>query len=192
MKKTIYSFMALVAFMALTACGGNTTNTGTNSNETENTAEIENTDDQEHMYFMDLKMGGDPAQFIATLRERGFTDGSGYSSDENEVFLRGDVYGEITEICVDTNGGKVKSVSLWNSDSYTRKAAIERYNYLIEIQKGLYGDECKTETSYDSYCVLKLPYGKITCSYGCYDSGDYNVNMSIDDFIEEEDDEQQE
>lgn len=184
MKQPIYSFMAFIAFLTLTACGGNTSKTGTNANETENTTEIESIDDQEHMYFMDLKMGGDPAQFIATLRERGFTDGSGYSSDENEVFLRGEVYGEITEISVDTNDGIVKSVSLWNADPYDEKTAIKRSNELKDKLAEQYGTPWKTVC--EGYYELVLPYGVATCSYGCYDSGEYNVNMTINDFVEEE------
>ena len=46
-----------------------------------------------HMEFLGIEMGGDPAQFIQALRQKGFKDGSGFSQNNKQVFLNGMVYG---------------------------------------------------------------------------------------------------
>lgn len=184
MNKKLLLLALFAAIFSFIACGGNSSsisNTGDNEK-----SEVTEADTKEHTYFMDLQMGGDPEQFIATLRDRGFEDGWGFSSDENEVFLRGEVYGEMSQLSVDTNGGKVISVRVWNEDSYTEQTAKKRYEVLIAAQKERYGDACEVDNSIDGFCKIKLPYGTIICDYGCYDSGEYTVNLAINDFVEEE------
>ena len=185
MKKKIIVFFAVGALMALSACGGSSSKSNADKNGEDSTATASPVKEN-HMYFMDLELGGDPGQFITTLRQRGFTDGSGFSSDENMVFLKGEVYGEAAEISIDTNGGKINSVTITNDleANYTLKQATKRSQELMDKQSEQYNAEW--ETVCDGFYKLKLPYGTATCNYAPECSGDYSVVVSIVDSVETE------
>lgn len=131
-----------------------------------------------HMEFLGLEMGGNPAQFIQALRQKGFKDGSGFSQDKTQVFLSGMVYGMQSEICVYTEGNRVNSVSVINMVN-TKTAAVNRCNRLKKEISALYGG--KWTTPYDGAAELTLPYGKVKYEYGMFDSGVYELSMFIID-----------
>lgn len=131
-----------------------------------------------HMEFLGLEMGGNPAQFIQALRQKGFKDGSGFSQDKTQVFLSGMVYGMQSEICVYTEGNRVNSVSVINMVN-TKTAAVNRCNRFKKEISALYGG--KWTTPYDGAAELTLPYGKVKYEYGMFDSGVYELSMFIID-----------
>lgn len=184
-KNIIISIFALSALVTLSACGGSSSNTNANNSDEDSIASATSAK-EDHMYFMDLEMGGNSEDFIARLRERGFTDGSGFSDDKNIVFLKGEVYGEMAELSIDTKGGKINSVVITNDldANYTQKQAIKRSKDLMEKQAEQYNAEW--ETICDGYYELKLPYGKATCNYApeCVDG--YAIVMSIIDSVDTE------
>ena len=157
MKNLIISIFAIGALMALTACGGSSSNANTNNNSEDSILSAPPVKEN-HMYFMDLEMGGNSEQFIATLRQRGFTDGSGFSSDENMVFLRGEAYGEMAELSIDATGGKVNSVNITNDlDAfYSMKQAAKRCQDLMGKLAEQY--DVEWENICEGYYELKLPY----------------------------------
>lgn len=185
MKNIIISFFAISTLIALTACGGSSSKTNAKNNSEDSTASVFPVK-EDHMFFMDLELGGNPEQFISALQQRGFTKGSGYSDDKNMVFLKGEVYGEKAELTIDTSDGKVKSVIVTNDlDAfYSMKQAAKRCQGLMEKQAEQY--DVEWETICDGYYELKLPYGKASCSYadGCADG--YEVVLSIVDSVETE------
>lgn len=185
MKNLIVSFFAIGALMAVTACGGSSSNTNANNNGEDSIVSAPPVK-EDHMYFMDLEMGGNSEQFIATLRQRGFTDGSGFSDNKNMVFLRGEVYGEMSELSIDTTGGKVNSINITNDldANYTQKQAAKRCQDLMEKSAEQY--DVEWETICDGYYELRLPYGKATCDYGQECALGYSICMSIVDSIETE------
>ena len=185
MKNLIISIFAIGALMALTACGGSSSNTNANNNDEDSIVSSPPVK-EDHMYFMDLEMSGNSEQFIATLRQRGFTDGSGFSDDKNMVFLRGEVYGEMSELSIDTTGGKVNSINITNDlDAfYSMKQAAKRCQDLKDKLTEQYDMEWKTIC--DGYYELKLPYGKASCSYASGCAAGYEVVLSIVDSIETE------
>lgn len=185
MKKIFISFFAVSVLIVLGACGGSSSKTDTNNNIKDNTTAVSSVK-EDHMYFMDLELGGSPEQFISTLRQRGFTDGSGFSDDKNMVFLRGEVYGEMAELSIDTSDGKVNSVTVTNDlDAfYSMKQAAKRCQELMDKLAEPY--DVKWETICDGYYELKLPYGKASCSYASGCAAGYEVVLSIVDSVETE------
>lgn len=183
--KNLITFIVLCAMMALTACGGSSSKTSVNNNSEDSIASAPSAK-EDHMFFMDLEMGGNPEQFIATLRQRGFTDGSGYSDDKNMVFLKGEVYGEKAELTIDTNGGKVNSVVVTNDldADYSMKQASQRSKALMDKLAEQYNAEW--ETVCEGYYELKLPYGKASCSYASGCAAGYEVVLNIVDSVETE------
>ena len=180
MRKFLISFLAVCTLMILAACGGSTSKGGANGNGEDSTASVAPAK-KDHMFFMDLELGGDAKQFIATLQQRGFTEGSGFSDDENMVFLKGEVYGEMSELTIDTKGGKVNSVII-GSDldaNYTEKQAARRSKDLMDKLAEQYNKEW--ETICEGYYKLELPYGKADCSYGSECANGYSVDVSIVD-----------
>ena len=185
MKNLFISFFVLSALMVLTACGGSSSKANADNNGEDSTVSTSPVK-EDHMYFMDLELGGNPEQFISTLRQRGFTDGSGYSDDKNMVFLKGVVYGEMSELSIDTKGGKVNSVIICSDldANYTEQQAAKRSKDLMEKLAEQY--DAEWETICDGYCELKLPYGKTSCSYASECADGYTVVLSIVDSMEAE------
>lgn len=150
------------------------------TSKTENTkkADGQKVQDDKHMEFLGLQMGGKPEPFIQALREKGFDKGWGSSEDKNLVFLRGMVNGKMSEISIDTKGNRVNSVSFgYMVESETD--AINLYNRFKEEMTAQYGGKWKK--LYDGAEEMKLPYGSADYSYGMFDSGDYEVGMTIKD-----------
>lgn len=133
-----------------------------------------------HMEFLGIEMGGDPAQFIQALRQKGFKDGSGFSQDKTQVFLSGMVYGMQSEICVYTENNRVNSVSIINMVN-SKTAAINRCNRFKKEMATTYGTGAKWKTIYEGAAELKLPYGTAKYQYGMFDSGVYELSMYIID-----------
>ena len=133
-----------------------------------------------HMEFLGIEMGGDPAQFIQALRQKGFKDGSGFSQDKTQVFLSGMVYGMQSEICVYTENNRVNSVSIINMVN-SKTAAINRCNRFKKEMATTYGTGAKWKTLYEGAAELKLPYGTAKYQYGMFDSGVYELSMYIID-----------
>ena len=185
MKNLIISFFAISTLIVLSACGGSSSKTNTTNNSEDSIASATPVK-EEHMFFMDLKLGGNPEQFISTLQQRGFMQGSGFSDDKNMVFLKGEVYGEMAELSIDTSDGKVNSVTVTNDlDAfYSMKQAAKRCQDLMEKLAEQY--DVEWETICDGYYELKLPYGKASCSYADGCAGGYEVVLSIVDSIETE------
>ena len=158
--KNLIIFIVLCAMMALTACGGSSSKTSVNNNSEDSIA--------------------------SALRQRGFTDGSGYSDDKNMVFLKGEVYGEKAELTIDTNGGKVNSVVVTNDldADYSMKQAAQRCKNLMDKLAEQYNAEW--ETVCEGYYELKLPYGKASCSYASGCAAGYEVVLNIVDSVETE------
>ena len=150
------------------------------TNQTGSSSAAPSTKQRSHMEFLGLEMGGDPAQFIKALRQKGFTDGSGFSQDKTQIFLSGMVYGMKSEICVYTEGNRVNSVSV-NNMVTTKTAAVNRCNRFKKEMTAIYGTGAKWTTPYESAAELKLPYGKVKYEYGMFDSGDYELSMFIID-----------
>jgi len=148
------------------------------ANQTGSSSAAPSTKQRTHMEFLGLEMGGDPAQFIRALRQKGFKDGSGFSQDKTQVFLSGMVYGMQSEICVYTEGNRVNSVSVINMVD-TKTAAVNRCNRFKKEISALYGG--KWTTPYDGAAELTLPYGKVKYEYGMFDSGVYELSMFIID-----------
>lgn len=185
MKKLIITVIAVSSLMMPTACGGPSSSTSTNNNGKDSIASAPLAKEN-HMFLMDLEMGGNPKQLISILRQRGFTDGSGFSDDENMVFLRGEVYGKMSELTIDTKGGKVNSVTVtYDLDTnHTQKQAAKRSQDLMEKLAEQYRAEW--ETICEGYNELKLPYGKASCSFADGCAAGYEVVLSIMDSIETE------
>ena len=185
MKNIIISFFAISTLMVLTACGGSSTKTNANNNSEDSAASVSPVK-EDHMFFMDLELGGNPEQFISTLQQRGFTKGSGFSDDKSQVFLKGEVYGEMAELSIDTSEGKVNSVTITNDlDAfYSMKQAAKRSQNLMEKVAEQY--DVEWETICDGFYELKLPYGKATCSYASGCAAGYEVVMTIVDSVETE------
>lgn len=185
MKKNLISFITISILIILSACGGSSSNTNATNNSEDSTASVSPVK-EDHMFFIDLEMGGNPEQFISTLRQRGFTDGSGFSDDKNMVFLKGEVYGEMAELSIDTSDGKVNSVIVTNDlDAfYSMKQAAKRCQDLMDKLTKRY--DVEWETICDGYYELKLPYGKVSCSYASGCASGYEVVLTIVDSVETE------
>ncbi|MBQ9232207.1 MAG: hypothetical protein IJ190_13665 [Prevotella sp.] len=134
--------------------------------------------EDKHMEFLGLQLGGEPKPFIEALRQRGFTKGSGSSEDNDLVFLKGRVNGVMQEISINTEGNRVNTVSFGNMVE-SEEAAINLCNRFKEEMTALYGG--KWEKLYDGAEEMKLPYGSVGYTYGMFDSGDYEVGMTIKD-----------
>lgn len=132
---------------------------------------------RDHMEFLGLKMGGDVKAFEKALRQKGFADGWGFSNDPSQTFLRGNVYGMLSEICITAENNRVKTVSIVNMVN-TQAAATNRINRLKKEMIALYGGKW---TNNNGTPTLKLPYGEVTYSSGPFDSGDYELGMYITD-----------
>ena len=130
-----------------------------------------------HMEFLGLEMGGDVTQFVRALRQKGFTDGNGFSDDPSMTFLRGNVYGMMSEISIIAEGNRVKTVTVSNM-VYTKATATNRVNRFKKEMIALYGGKWVTANGMPT---LKLPYGKVTYSSGMFDSGDYELGFYIND-----------
>lgn len=156
---------------------------GMNGEQTSKQEKREKDDEQKvqedkHMEFLGLQLGGDPKPFIEALRQNGFSDGWGSSDDGYMVFLRGIIYGNMSEISIDTKGNRVNSVSFgYMVESETE--AINLCNRFKEEMTAQYGGKWKK--LYDEAEEMKLPYGSVDYSYGMFDSGDYEVGMTIKD-----------
>ena len=133
-----------------------------------------------HMEFLGIEMGGDPAQFIQALRQKGFKDGSGFSQNNKQVFLNGMVYGMQSDVCVYTENNRVNSVSIINMVN-SKTAAINRCNRFKKEMATTYGTGAKWKTLYEGAAELKLPYGTAKYQYGMFDSGVYELSMYIID-----------
>ena len=133
-----------------------------------------------HMEFLGIEMGGDPAQFIQALRQKGFKDGSGFSQNNKQVFLNGMVYGMQSDVCVYTENNRVSSVSIINTVN-GKTAAINRCNRFKKEMTATYGTGAKWKTLYEGAAELKLPYGTAKYQYGMFDSGVYELSMYIID-----------
>ena len=133
-----------------------------------------------HMEFLGIEMGGDPAQFIQALRQKGFKDGSGFSQNNKQVFLNGMVYGMQSDVCVYTENNRVNSVSIINMVN-SKTAAINRCNRFKKEMATTYGTGAKWKTIYEGAAELKLPYGTAKYQYGMFDSGVYELSMYIID-----------
>ena len=155
---------------------GNSTTSTSSSTTTKTTASSQ----RNHMEFLGLEMGGNPAQFIQALRQKGFKDGSGFSQDKTQVFLSGMVYGMQSEICVYTENNRVNSVSIINMVN-SKTAAINRCNRFKKEMATTYGTGAKWKTLYEGAAELKLPYGTAKYQYGMFDSGVYELSMYIID-----------
>lgn len=130
-----------------------------------------------HMEFLGLEMGGDVKAFEKALRQKGFANGWGFSNDPSQTFLRGNVYGMLSEICITAENNRVKTVSISNMVN-TQAAATNRINRLKKEMITLYGGKW---TKINGTPTLKLPYGEVTYSSGAFDSGDYELGMYITD-----------
>lgn len=156
---------------------------GVNGEQTSKSEKNKNEDEQKvqegkHMEFLGLKLGGDPKPFIEALRQKGFSDGWGSSDDNYMVFLRGMIYGETSEVSINTKGNRVNTVSFgYMVESETE--AINLCNRFKEEMTAIYGEKWKK--LYDGAEEMKLPYGSVDYSYGMFDSGDYEVSMAIKD-----------
>lgn len=156
---------------------------GMNGEQTSKSQKKKNDDGQEvqegkHMEFLGLQMGGEPKPFIEALRQNGFSDGWGSSDDGYMVFLRGIINGKMSEISIDTKGNRVNSVSFGYMVE-SEADAINLCNRFKEEMTAQYGGKWKK--LYDGAEEMKLPYGSADYSYGMFDSGDYEVGMTIKD-----------
>ncbi len=156
---------------------------GMNGEQTSKQEKREKDDEQKvqedkHMEFLGLQLGGDPKPFIEALRQKGFADGWGSSDYDYLVFLRGIVSGKMSEISIDTKGNRVNSVSFGYMVE-SEAEAINLCNRFKEEMTAFYGGKWKK--LYDGAEEMKLPYGSVEYSYGMFDSGDYEVGMTIKD-----------
>lgn len=92
--------------------------------------------------------------------------------------MKGRVNGVMQEISVYTEGNRVNTVSFGNMVE-SEEAAINLCNRFKEEMTALYGG--KWEKLYDGAEEMKLPYGSVGYTYGMFDSGDYEVGMTIKD-----------
>jgi len=126
-----------------------------------------------HMKFLGLELGGDAKQFERALRNKGFTDGSGFGEDD--IYLKGNVYGQISQLRIVVVDGKAKAVYVIDTAN-SSAAAKKRCNVYKQHLVAEYGQGKSLHA--DKY-EINLPYGKASYESGMFDSGSYELMMYI-------------
>ena len=133
---------------------------------------------RQHTKFLGYELGGDAKALEKTLRAKGFTDGDGFDESGNIIFLKGMLWGEMSNVSIDATGGRVNSVSVSNMASGVAKA-MQRYKVYKEKMVADYGTGY---VPYEGAYEIPLSYGKITCTYGAFDYGEYELGIDITDY----------
>ena len=133
---------------------------------------------RKHMKFLGLELGGKAVEFEKVLRGKGFTNGSGFDDSGNFLFLKGVVYGQMSEISIDVTNGRVNGVNVVNMTE-TEAKAISRYNVFKQHLASEYGEGY---VPYENRYEISLPYGNAYTTYGTFDSGDIELGMHISDY----------
>lgn len=137
------------------------------------------------MKFLGLELGTDAKKFGQALRSRGFTEGNGFSSNPEDIFLEGVVYekiytenmkcSQISQVSIYVENGLVKEVTSVDYVS-SESAAKKRWNV---YRKHIISEYGQGKITYENHYEVDLPYGTVSCEYGAFDSGDCEVIMKI-------------
>ena len=133
---------------------------------------------RQHMKFLGLELGGNAKAFEKALRAKGFKDGNGFDNSGNTIFLSGTVYGQMAEVTVDATGGRANGVNVVSMVANEAKAK-QRFNTLKQKMTAEYG---QGYTPWDDNYEIALTYGSVSCGYGPFDSGDYEVGLHVTDY----------
>ena len=137
------------------------------------------------MKFLGLELGTDAKKFGQALRSRGFTEGNGFSSNPEDIFLEGVVYekiytenmkcSQISQVSIYVENGLVKEVTSVDYVS-SESAAKKRWNV---YRKHIISEYGQGKITYENHYEVDLPYGTVSCEYGAFDSGECEVIMKI-------------
>lgn len=133
---------------------------------------------RQHTKFLGYELGGNAKALEKALRAKGFTDGDGFNESGNTIFLKGTLWGQMSNVSIDATGGRANSVTVSNMASGVA-TAMQRFKTYKEKMVADYGKGyVPDEGAYE----IPLTYGKITCDYGAFDYGEYELSLNITDY----------
>ena len=137
------------------------------------------------MKFLGLELGTDAKKFGQALISRGFTEGDGYSSNSDDIFLEGVVYEKVfsedkkssqtSQVSITEEDGLVREVS---SIDYVSSEAVAKKRWEV-YKKHIISEYGEGEVTYGTIYQVDLPYGTVFCRYEEIDPGEYEVIMKV-------------